>query len=161
MIFIANERGTILSSRVPNFSVLPKSQCFTYIHWSGSTAKTNHVFSSNHSDHLPVVIVIEDFPVSDHMPLQFLLPLLDFRPSTVFPKFFDRVDWNPNFKLLYQERVGTLIDTVIIPDRLDSMDSNLSLTINCLCFELIHCLKYGAAAVFPINRIRLGAQKPF
>ena len=41
------------------------------------------------------------------------------------------------------------------------MDSNPSLTINCLYFELIHCLKYGAAAVFPTNRIRLGAQKPF
>jgi len=36
-----------------------------------------------------------------------------------------------------------------------------SLTINCIYFELIHCLKYGAAAAFPTNRIRLGKQKPF
>ena len=55
----------------------------------------------------------------------------------------------------------TLIDKVFIPDSLDAMDSNPSLTINCIYFELIHCLKYGAAAVYPTNRIRLGAQKPF
>ena len=114
-----------------------------------------------------MVIVIEDFPVSDHMPLQFLLPPLASRPSPVrisgnkLPKFFDQVDWNPNFKPLYQERVETLIDKVFIPDSLDAMDSSPSLTINCIYFELIHCLKYGAVAVFPTNRIRLGAQKPF
>ena len=91
---IANERGTILSSCLPNFSVLPKSQDFTYILWSGSTANIDHVFSSNPSDSLPVDIVIEDFPVSDHMPLQFLIPPLASRPSPVrfsgnkLPKFF-------------------------------------------------------------------------
>ena len=91
---IANERGTILSSCLPNFSVLPKSQDFTYIHWSGSTTNIDHVFSSNPRDPLPVVTVIEDFPVSDHMPLQFLLPPFTSRPSpfrfsgSKLPKFF-------------------------------------------------------------------------
>ena len=94
---IANERGTILSSCLPNFSVLPKSQDFTYIHWSGSTTNIDHFFS-NPSDPLPVVIVMEYFPVSDHIPLQFLLPPLPSRPPPVrisgnkLPKFFDRVD---------------------------------------------------------------------
>ena len=149
---IANERGTILSSYLPNFSVSPKSQDFTYIHWSGSTTNIDHVFSSNPSDPLPVVIIIEDPLLTACASVPFT-PLAS-RSSPVrfsgskLPKFFDLVDWNPNFKPLYQERVGTLIGKVFIPDSLDSMDSDPSLTITCLYFELIHCLKYGAAAVF-------------
>ena len=65
----ANEKGTMLSSCLPNSSVLPNSQDFTYIHWSGSTTNIDHIFSSSPSDPLSVVTVIEDFPVSDHMPL--------------------------------------------------------------------------------------------
>jgi len=108
---IANEWGTVLSSCLPNFSVLPKSQDYSYIHWSDNTTNIDHVFSSNPSYPLPVVIVIEDFPVSDHMPLHFVLPPLPSHPSPVrisgnkLPKFFDWVDWSRNFRPLYQEKL--------------------------------------------------------
>lgn len=161
-----NERSTILFSSLPNFNICRKTLDFTYSHWSGSTSNIDHVLF-NFSPSI-IVKVIPDFPISDHLPIQFLTSFSVIHDSVsasnfipIRPKYFERIIWDEKLIPAYQDKVDSLARKVVVPDILKCHKDNIELELNCIYLQLLHCLKYGAKETFGVKKCKPNVEKPF